>query len=201
MTRRPKTVEFWYGRLPHWEVEEGLYFVTVHLAGAIPLAGRNRILMLSREQAKLPKSGEAWLEHQRRMFGEMERWLDRAEHALHLAQREVAQMVVEAIRHREARGDWRVFEFVVMPNHVHLFFELLKENLKTTMNDFKRWTGHEAGKLLRLDADRFWQREWFDHWSRSDEEDDKIIRYIRDNPVKRGLVAKYCDWPYGSWAQ
>jgi REP element-mobilizing transposase RayT len=157
--------------------------------------------MLSREQAKLPKTGEAWLEHQRRMFGEMERWLDRAEHALHLARHEVAQMVVEAIRHREARGDWRVFEFVVMPNHVHLFFELLKENLKTTMNDFKRWTGHEAGKLLRLDADRFWQREWFDHWSRSDEEDDKIVRYIRDNPVKRGLVAKYCDWPYGSWAQ
>ena len=72
--------------------------------------------------------------------------------------------------------------------------------LKTTLTDFKRWTGHEAAKLLDLDADRFWRREWFDHWSRSDEEDDKIIRYNRNNPVKAGLVARYTDWPYGGWS-
>ncbi len=201
MIRRPKTINFWYDRLPHWEVEEGRYFVTLHLAGAIPVAGRNRILLLSRQQAKLPRSGEAWLQHHRRKFREMESWLDLAEHALHLSQPEIAQMVVEAIRHREARGDWRVFEFVVMPNHIHLFFELVKGPLKLTMSDFKRSTRHQAGKLMHLGDGRFWQREWFDHWSRSDEEDDKIIRYIRGNPEKAGLVAQCDEWPYGGWAK
>ena len=38
-----------------------------------------------------------------------------------------------------------------------------------------------------------------DHWSRSDEEDDKIIAYIRNNPVKAGLVQNYTDYQYGSW--
>jgi len=201
MKRRPQTIDFWYDRLPHWEVEEGRYFVTLHLAGAIPAVGRNRILLLSRQQEKLPRSGEAWLQHQRHKFREMEAWLDRAEHNLHFSQREIAAVAIDAIRHRETRGDWRVFEFVVMPNHIHLFFELVNGRLKTTLNDFKRWTGHQAGKLLGLDGNRFWQREWFDHWSRSDEEDDKIIRYVRENPVKAGLVAQYVDWPYGSWAK
>ena len=69
------------------------------------------------------------------------------------------------------------------------------------MEDFKRWTGHEAAKLLSLDGGRFWQDEWFDHWSRSDEESDKIIQYIRRNPEKAGLVKDYREWPYGSWSK
>jgi putative transposase len=200
MIRRPKTIDFWFGRLPHWEVEDGRYFVTIHLAGAIPVSGRNRILLLSHQAAELPQSSEAWLQLQRRIFAEMESWLDRAKNVDHLAHEAVAQMVVESIRHRERRGDWRMFEFVVMPNHIHLFFELLREGLKGTLSEFKRWTGHEAAKLLNLKADRIWQREWFDHWSRSDDEDDKIIFYTRNNPVKAGLVAQYMDWPYGGWS-
>ena len=201
MSRRPKTIEFWQGRLPHWEVEEGRYFVTIHLDGAIPVAGHNRILLLSRQQAKLPGGEEAWLQLQRRIFREMESWLDRAERVSHLSRREIAEMVADSVQHRENRGDWHVFEFVIMASHIHLFFELVQGRLKETLNDFKRWTGHQAGKMLDLDGDRFWQREWFDHWSRSDDEDDKIVSYIRDNPVKAGLVAQYHDWPHGSWAK
>jgi len=86
-----------------------------------------------------------------------------------------------------------------MPNHIHLFFELLKAGLKEVLEDFKSWTGGRAARLTSLDDDRFWQREWFDHWSRSDDEDERIIAYIRQNPVKAGLVSDYRDWPYGSW--
>ena len=92
-----------------------------------------------------------------------------------------------------------MFEFVIMPTHLHLFFELLRGGLKQHLEQFERWTGHEAGKLLNLDGTRFWQDEWFDHWSRSDEEDEKIAEYIRRNPERAGLVANYLEWPYGSW--
>ncbi len=43
MTRNPETIDFWVGRLPHWEVVDGRYFVTIHLSGAIPEAGHHRI--------------------------------------------------------------------------------------------------------------------------------------------------------------
>jgi len=70
---------------------------------------------------------------------------------------------------------------------------------EATIEDFKRWTGHQAAKLLGASGERFWQREWFDHWSRSDEEDERIAQYIRENPVKACLVAQYTDWLWGSW--
>ncbi|MFQ5732895.1 MAG: transposase [Planctomycetaceae bacterium] len=197
MRRRPKTVEFWVGRLPHWEVEEGRYFVTIHLAGAIPDAGRRRIRGLAQELQVDKVAGDANLQVHRQVFTEMERWLDRAPCVEHLTRPAVAETVIEAIEHRAANNIWRMFESVLMPNHVHLFFELVKPGLKRVLEDFKRWTGRHASAILDLDERaRFWQREWFDHWSRSDEEDDRIVRYIAQNPGKASLVKTDNDWKW-----
>ncbi len=199
MTRKPKTVAFWVGRLPHWEVEEGRYFVTVHLSGAIPSQGRMRLRKLVEQVRTSPAIHRPeWLSLQRAIFREMEDWLDRAEWNPKLQHPDVAAIVIEAIQQRQQRGDWHLFEYVVMPTHVHLFGEI-GPGLKATLEDFKRWTGHRASKILAEDEERFWQREWFDHWSHSDEEDEKIMRYIRDNPRKAGLAQTHTDWPYGSW--
>jgi putative transposase len=200
MTRRPNTVAFWRGRLPHWEVEDGRYFVTVHLAGAIPDVAQTRIRDIADEIARLAKETDHRLQLQRRVFAEMERWLDRADHISHLTRPDVAHMVREAIRHRE-KSDWTVMEYVLMPNHIHLFFEVRRPGLKTVIEDFKRWTGHQASKLVTLEDGRFWQDEWFDHWSRSDSEDERIAAYIRQNPVKAKLVERAEDWPFASWSE
>jgi REP element-mobilizing transposase RayT len=202
MIRKPATVAFWRGRLPHWEVEDGRYFVTLHLAGAIPEQGWNRIHAISAELEKIPKGNEqGFLNIQRRIFREMEAWLDRTERVSHLRDPQIAKMVLEAITHRKERRVWTMFEFVIMPNHLHLFFEVLQGDLKWVMEDFKRWTGHRAAKARRGHGGQFWQREWFDHWSRSDEEDERIVAYIRRNPVKAGLVEDHTKWPFGSWSQ
>ena len=171
----------------------------MHLAAAIPKEGQEQIRALAADLQKLPlKAADRRLLVQRRVFAEMEAWLDRAARGQYLREPDVAKEGIEAIRFREGR-DWRMFEFVLMPNHLHLFFELLHEGLKSVSQQFKRWTGHAAGRLIGADGDRFWQDEWFDHWSRSDEEDEKIAQYIRRNPVKAGLVSDYTGWPFGSW--
>lgn len=210
MKRTPATTAFWRGRLPHWEVEEGRYFVTMHLAGAIPPQGHQRIHELAAQFAQRSASdGEDWLILQRNIFAEMEQWLDRAPRASLLGRKDLATMVAEAIVHRQ-NCDWKMFEFVVMPSHIHLFFELMASpggegssdgKLRTVLEGFRRWTGHQAAKLAKLPQQRFWQDEWFDHWSRSDEEDDRIVAYIRNNPVKANLVTDYQLWPYGGWCQ
>jgi REP element-mobilizing transposase RayT len=153
------------------------------------------------EQARAVKDRDApaWLSLQRAVFREMELWLDRAESNAKLAQPQVAAMLVEAIEHRRRRADWEVLEYVIMPTHLHLFVEIGACGLKETLEEFKRWTGHQAAAILAEDGKRFWQREWFDHWSRSDEQDERIVQYIRNNPVKARLVRLYTDWPYGSW--
>ena len=201
MSRKPETISFWTGRLPHWEVVDGRYFVTIHLAGAIPVQGQNRIRVLAAELDRIPRDQiDNRRNQQRLIFSQLEDWLDRAEHVSHLQVPKVAKVVTEAIAHRQGQ-QWNMLQYVVMPSHIHLFFELVGGGLKHVLEQFKRWTGHEAGKLLKLDGDRFWQDEWFDHWSRSDEEDLRIIEYIRRNPEKAKLVLNYLTWPYGTWSQ
>jgi putative transposase len=200
MIRKPKTIGFWVGRLPHWEVEDGRYFVTLHLAGAIPAPGRARLGRIAEELRRVPEHAERErLRLQRRIFAEMEHWLDRCTWNPRLGQTPLAEMVTNAIRHRHERGDWQVWQYVVMPTHLHLFCEAGGRGLKYALEDFKRWTGHEAARILNAKGERFWQDEWFDHWSRSDEEDERIVSYIRNNPVKAGLVEDYKKWPHGSW--
>ncbi len=202
MIRRPQTIAFWWERLPHWEVEGGRYFVTIHLAGAIPIEGQRRLREMGADLRKLQRSDDAGrLRLQRMIFSEMERWLDHAPRVTHLQRDDVAAMVIEAIEHRHTRETWCMLEYVVMPTHLHLFCELGCSSLKDTIEDFKRWTGHRAARLLSVDGERFWQREWFDHWSRSGAEDEKIAAYIRDNPVKARLVKDNTQWPHGSWSR
>src|SRR3989442_10685850 len=111
MARKPETIAFWRGHLPHWEVTDGCYFVTIQLRGAIPEQGQKRIYTIASDLQKLQRhDDEGRLELQRRIFAEMELWLDRAEYVDYLRTPEVAQIVLEAISFRDGR-DWRMFEF------------------------------------------------------------------------------------------
>jgi len=62
----------------------------------------------------------------------MEAWLDHTEFVSHLARPDVARMIMEAIAFRQGSA-WNMFEYVVMPSHLHLFFELLKGGLKNSL--------------------------------------------------------------------
>ena len=202
-TRKPKTLHFWQGNLPHWQVENGRYFVTIHLHGAVPQAAHQKIHLLSEQFRSLDEEstngqGDRHLKLSRKIFLEMERWLDRAPAVSNFQNPKLCEMVTEAIEHRLRAHIWEMFAFAIMPSHIHLFFELNNElSLQRELEEFKRWTGHQAVKLdEELKGDRFWQIEWFDHWSRSEEEDEKIIQYIRNNPVKAGLANEIGQYPY-----
>jgi REP element-mobilizing transposase RayT len=186
MIRRPQTTGFWYGRLPHWEVEDGRYFVTIHLRGAIPKQGEERIAQQAEELKSriVSQTTDTGLSLMRTIFSEMEEWLDQSKLNALLNNPDVANMVVEAIQHRIRMVRWTVYEIVVMPSHVHLFLSVVNGTLKESLEDFKRWTGHQAARLIALPDGRFWQDEWFGHWSRSAEQDEQIARYIRQNPLE-----------------
>lgn len=194
---KPRTLEFWRSRLPHWEVADGSYFVTIHLAGAIPKAAARRIHEIRQKRSNFPMNCCSVL--QSTIFHEMERWLDRASQADYLVDPQIAKLTMEAIEHRTAIGVWSAIEYVVMPNHIHLVVEMGSGRLKQSFESFKERTGRLSLKALNLKGDHFWQREWFDHWIRTPEEEAAIIEYIRQNPVKAGLVSNYLEWPYGSW--
>ncbi len=88
-----------------------------------------------------------------------------------------------------------VGRYVIMPDHIHLFvcgpdnFEL------------GRWIGILkqclAKRVVRApSADPVWERGCFDHVLRNDESYAQKWNYVRENPVRAGLVANADDWPY-----
>lgn len=193
MQRNPRTIAFHEGSvLPHWEVSDGRYFVTIRQAGSLP----DPVVKRLRERARRQETG---IETSRSIFADIEQILDRSNSTGDLTQPEIAEVLMEAISYRATRDVWDVMEYVIMPNHVHLFFRLCEGRLMESLINFKRWTGRQAAEHLDRKGERFWQREWFDHWSRSPDEDERIAAYIRRNPVKAGLVDAHEEWPYGSW--
>jgi len=101
-----------------------------------------------------------------------------------------------------------------MPEHVHLLLWPLipRFPLSIVLRDLKRevakaviarWREIDAPILKRLIASdgstRFWQRGGgYDRNTRSEEEFVEKMRYIHQNPVKRGLVKHATDWKWSS---
>jgi REP element-mobilizing transposase RayT len=88
---------------------------------------------------------------------------------------------------------------VVMPNHVHLLITPLRNldgwpyPLVDILQCLKSTTAHLINKLLHLNGP-VWQDESLDHILRSEESLKEKIEYIRQNPVRRGLVRRPEDY-------
>jgi len=45
-------------------------------------------------------------------------------------------------------------------------------------------------------ASTIWQRGFFDHLLRNEESYGQKWNYVRENPVRAGLIQRFEDWPY-----
>jgi REP element-mobilizing transposase RayT len=90
---------------------------------------------------------------------------------------------------------------VIMPNHVHLLLQPLRHAngwpypLVDILQCLKSTTAHRINKLLDRSGP-VWEEESFDHLLRSDESLQQKAEYIRQNPVRRGLVERPEDYKW-----
>ena len=191
MEQQGQTIRFWCGRLPHWEVVDGRYFITLRLAGTLPKVLKKQLQGLVAEVR-----GAEGDNMNREYFRRMEAWLDKDRSSQILVNTDIAEIIMTAFAEYEARSIWSVHSYVIMPNHLHWFFTPLMYSMSESIMHFKRYTTRQVNAYMSTKGKRFWQKEWFDHWSRSASEDEKIVQYIRYNPVKAGLVRTPEQWPY-----
>jgi len=88
-----------------------------------------------------------------------------------------------------------VGRYVIMPDHMHLF---VGGDAEFELTAWFRLLKPYLGKAVvrPASADPIWQRGFFDHVLRSDESYSEKWNYVRDNPVRAGLVTNAEDWPY-----
>jgi REP element-mobilizing transposase RayT len=182
------------GRLPHWEKEEGLYFITFHLADSLPravlakIAERQHILATAKQANAnlLPEQKEllAAYSHTR-----IEEYFDRGSGSCPFAEPRIAGAMAAALRFREGRH-YRLLAWCVMPNHVHVVVRLFPgQELAKVVKAWKSFSAKAANQALGRKG-RFWQREYYDRLIRNGDELDRAIQYIVENPAKAGLK----DW-------
>jgi putative transposase len=123
----------------------------------------------------------------------------------------LVQHIVLLRRAYRSVRDHQPFETIaicVLPNHLHVIWRLpvgdpnfsLRWNL--IKGGFSRALPTVAPRSTSKIAKRekgIWQRRYWEHVIRSDEDLERHINYIHFNPVKHKFVTRVCDWPHSSF--
>lgn len=90
---------------------------------------------------------------------------------------------------------WLVGRYVIMPDHIHLFCS----PAVLPAHRLDRWVRFWKAVISRsLDAPEgtLWQTDFWDTQLRCGDSYQRKWDYVRNNPVRTGLVKQAADWPY-----
>ncbi len=185
---------------PHWSQAGTIVFITFRTQDSIPRAvlerwerekqdwlrqrghtsGLHSSLILSK--LTLPEQ----LEFRKEFNRTREEYLDTCQGRCVLKRPEIARFVSDALLHFDGVR-YRMGDFVIMPNHVHLLAAF--PSAEVMREQYDSWLHFSAARINPLigSKGKFWQQEPFDHLVRSPEQYDYLRTYIAENPVKARL--------------
>jgi putative transposase len=102
---------------------------------------------------------------------------------------EAVSLVVDALKIASIRRQFLILLYCFMPDHLHLVASG-RENalLKDFMKDFKQFS---AFRYKEIYSQRLWQRSYYDHVIRQEEDLEGVFEYIINNPLRKGIHKKY----------
>jgi methylmalonyl-CoA mutase cobalamin-binding domain/chain len=165
--------------LPHWTQDQATYAVTFRLADSIPQGALKEYLGLKKQWADLEtqalaKGDEKLTSDARKRLVEayhdtMEAALERGDGPDWLKNPEVAQLVVNVMKHFDAER-YDLLTWCVMSNHVHAIIRPLSDHkLSSILQSWKAFTAREANRILNRTGG-FWQQESYDHLIRGSDD-------------------------------
>lgn len=93
----------------------------------------------------------------------------------------------------EAASFWKVGRYVIMPDHVHLFCA----PGTYPPHPLRRWVGFWKNAVARQYSEGvLWQRDLWDRQLRSGDSYSEKWNYVRNNPVRAGLVNEADAWAF-----
>jgi putative transposase len=103
--------------------------------------------------------------------------------------------VVESLRRESQSGRCKTLCFVIMPDHLHWLMQVCEGgSLSTSVMNVKSHATRGITQL-RGAGGRIWQRGFYDHAMRKDEDVLATARYIIANPLRARLVKNVGDYP------
>jgi len=108
----------------------------------------------------------------------------------------------------KAKHPFRIDAVVILPDHLHCIWTLPEggTNYSTRWNLLKGKFSRSLAKGEQLSNSRIkrrergiWQRRFWEHMLRNEEDFNRHLDYIHWNPVKHGYVSNVMDWPHSSF--
>jgi len=113
----------------------------------------------------------------------------------------LAKEVLNSLLSLRSEGKIFIYCYCLMPDHLHIAVtprvsrgRQCSEDLSKILGDFKSYTTKLSWK--HGIKGKLWQRSFYDHVGRKEEDLIGICNYILANPVRKGLVENPESWSY-----
>jgi REP element-mobilizing transposase RayT len=133
------------------------------------------------------------------------------------AKPQYGDVIIDSLKFCQKNKRLKLFEYVIMTNHIHLIVKAEENKLSQIISDFKKYTTRKILKLLESDRrgyilnliknsfakkkdyeNQIWQRENYPEIITSEKFLFEKIKYIHNNPVKKNYVTLPENWFYSS---
>lgn len=114
----------------------------------------------------------------------------------------------ESIRFVKSQKPFYIDAWVVLPDHLHAVLTLPDDDVdySSRWREIKKRFSKSLPKTEFLTQTRkrknergIWQRRFWEHTIRDDNDYWHHVNYVHFNPLKHGLVSQVADWPYSSF--
>ena len=129
---------------------------------------------------------------------------------------ESVQIIIECLKFLQKKDNLKLYAYVILENHLHLVIQ--SNDIEKSMKSFKQFTARELLSLLKKENVKtileqlmfykkahhkatnyqIWEEGYQPKLMQSDDMMISKIKYIHENPVKRGYVDEAVHWRYSS---
>jgi len=107
----------------------------------------------------------------------------------------VAKSTVDCLKKLRKLFRFNVYIYCLMPDHFHGLIGP-GESVRTLGSICGSFKSLSPREYWSWGDGKLWQRQFFDHIIRNQQDFEETLDYIRLSPVRRGLVEKPGDWAY-----
>lgn len=108
---------------------------------------------------------------------------------------EVAAAAVDVLRALAVKTEVLVWGYCIMPDHVHLVLGPSQGcDIISFVGQYKNLAQRAAWGCGVNGS--FWQKSFYDHFLRAEEQVESVVEYVLNNPVRQGLVERWSDYQF-----
>ena len=207
---------YYKAKFPHIHPKGAAFFITFRLYGSLPKSKLDLLLSAFKENHEALLNIEDLHERnlkifnlRKQTFAKYDDLLDKINLGSHYLKDENIAGIIKEQLHRFDGDLYDLISYSIMSNHVHILIDtrlniehvmgsddFFEENTEVSniMKRIKGASSRYANEKLGKQG-RFWEKESYDMYIRSEKMLNNVIGYILNNPVKAGICKDWTSYP------